>query len=201
MHVTALNASSTYRFRVRRGVFGIFSDYTREVKTLPAVSSAAPRDIQIMNTTGGVLSLKWSSPWTMVAQLLHYMVEVCQTFFCRQINSTEPNIILSPMRAYKSYNFRIAAVTAHSVGNFSRWQFLTMGRPYPPGGISTHLYNANCSLVFLSMVALKENEDGVNALVLCLSQARPKNRYANNSGNQGRKWYIECVRIEFFRKW
>ena len=47
MHVNALQASTTY-FRVRRGVFGIFSDYTREVQTLPAVSSAAPRDIQIL---------------------------------------------------------------------------------------------------------------------------------------------------------
>ena len=149
MHVNALQASTTYRFRVRRGVFGIFSDYTREVQTLPAVSSAAPRDIQILNTTGGVLSLKWFKPIDNGGStLLHYMIEVCQNYsFCRQINSTKPNIIVSSMRAYKSYNFRIAAVTAHSVGNFSRWQFLTMGRPYPPGGISTPtLYNANCSL-------------------------------------------------------
>ena len=163
MHVNALQASTTYRFRVRRGVFGIFSDYTREVQTLPAVSSAAPRDIQILNTTGGVLSLKWFKPIDNGGStLLHYMIEVCQNYsFCRQINSTKPNIIVSSMRAYKSYNFRIAAVTAYGVGNFSRWQFLTMGRPYPPGGISTPtLYNVNCSLVFLSMVALKENEDG-----------------------------------------
>jgi hypothetical protein len=169
--IVSLNARVFYSFRLRRGTTGLMSPYTAAIETLEAVPASAPHNITVISKEGGMLKLHWSTPIDNGGIAIEkYSTVVCKDENignvhqgCQRINSTQTMVTISALRAYGTYQFRIAAFT-HVHGNFSSSQSVTMGKPYLPSILeSPVLVATKCSTVNISVPVLSYNEDGGEA--------------------------------------
>jgi hypothetical protein len=170
IYIVRLEASKTYRFRVREGTAGLLSVPTASILTLPPVPPTPPTFISVTSKIGGVLSLIWDLPNdTGGSSITNYTLRVCKSnadlLSCSFTHTSSPlrEASVRGLRAHGLYFYSVAAYAekSHARGNYSTWVSTVMGAPLKPGKpVPPHIVSATCSSMNISLSALSFETDG-----------------------------------------